>query len=128
MATDFGDLPLRVSSLEVENRLPLRADVVDLLRRAGVEFFRIPVAPEGELMKDYFLSPAYIHCHFTPTWVAQEGSALTLLQVFLSKVHPEDRDHMTVVARILLGSEGNSTDITSNRFRGVFRDGPVVLV
>ena len=71
---------------ESGDRLPLRADVVDLLRRAGVEFFRIPIAPEGEAMKAYFLSPAYIHCHFTPTWVAEEGSALTLLKVFISKV------------------------------------------
>jgi diguanylate cyclase (GGDEF)-like protein len=100
-------------------RLPLRADVVDLLRRAGVEFFRIPIAPEGEAMKAYFRSPAYIHCHFTPTWVAEEGSALTLLKVFLSKVHPEEREHMTAVAGLLLSSEGYSSDITSNRFRGV---------
>jgi len=104
---------------ESGDRLPLRADVVDLLRRAGVEFFRIPIAPEGEAMKAYFLSPAYIHCHFTPTWVAEEGSALTLLKVFISKVHPEEREHMTAVARILLSSEGYSSDITSNRFRGV---------
>lgn len=104
---------------EAGDRLPLRADVVDLLRRAGVEFFRLPIAPEGEAMKAYFLSPAYIHCHFTPPWVAEEGSALTLLKVFLSKVHPDEREHMTAVARILLSSEGHSSDITSNRFRGV---------
>jgi diguanylate cyclase (GGDEF)-like protein len=108
---------------DLADRLPLRADVVELLRRAGVEFFRIPIAPEGEAMQAYFLSPAYIHCHFTPTWVAQEGSALTLLQVFVSKVHPEDREHMSSVARILLSSEGYSTDITSNRFRGVSENG-----
>ncbi|MFM7311630.1 MAG: putative bifunctional diguanylate cyclase/phosphodiesterase [Cyanobium sp.] len=116
---DTGDPLLRLNSPEMVDRLPLRADVVALLRRAGVEFFRIPLAPEGEAMQAYFLSPAYIHCHFTPMWVAQEGSALTLLQVFLSKVHPEDRQHMTAVAQLLLGSEEDSTDITSNRFRGI---------
>jgi diguanylate cyclase (GGDEF)-like protein len=113
----------RVLPHDPADRLPLRADVVELLRRAGVEFFRIPIAPEGEAMQAYFLSPAYIHCHFTPTWVAQEGSALTLLQVFLSKVHPEDREHMSGVARILLGSENHNSDITSNRFRGVSETG-----
>jgi len=113
----------RLLPRDLADRLPLRADVVELLRRAGVEFFRIPIAPEGEAMKAYFLSPAYIHCHFTPAWVAQEGSALTLLQVFLSKVHPEDREHMSGVARILLSSESYSSDITSNRFRGVSENG-----
>lgn len=116
---DTDDPIVRLISPELVDKLPLRADVVALLRRAGVEFFRIPLAPEGEAMKAYFLSPAYIHCHFTPVWVAEEGSALTLLQVFLSKVHPEDRQHMTAVAHLLLTSEGDSTDITSNRFRGV---------
>lgn len=104
---------------ELGDRLPLRADVVELLRRAGVEFFRIPIAPEGEEMRRYFSSPAYIHCHFTPDWVAREGSALTLLQTFLAKVHPEDRAHMSAVAEILLSSTGYSADITSNRFRGI---------
>ena len=104
---------------ELGDRLPLRADVVELLRRAGVEFFRIPIAPEGEEMRRYFSSPAYIHCHFTPDWVASEGSALTLLQTFLAQVHPDDRAHMGAVAEILLSSTGYSADITSNRFRGI---------
>lgn len=123
MPADPGESLARLSPLGADARLPLRADVVALLRRAGVEFFRIPLAPEGEAMQAYFLSPAYIHCHFTPAWVAREGSALTLLQVFLSKVHPDDREHMTGVARLLLSSEGDSTDITSNRFRGVSETG-----
>jgi diguanylate cyclase (GGDEF)-like protein len=123
MPEDYGPSLAQLFPLEHADRLPLRADVVDLLRRAGVEFFRIPIAPEGEAMRAYFLSPAYIHCHFTPDWIAQQGSALTLLQTFLAKVHPEDRDHMAGVARILLLSEGDSTDITSNRFRGVSETG-----
>ncbi|MFM7235767.1 MAG: putative bifunctional diguanylate cyclase/phosphodiesterase [Cyanobium sp.] len=104
---------------EPGDRLPLRADIVELLRRAGVEFFRIPIAPEGEEMRRYFSSPAYIHCHFTPDWIAQEGSALTLLQTFLSKVHPDDRAYMGAVAHVLLTSASYSADITSNRFRGI---------
>jgi len=123
MADDYGTSPANPLPIEPADRLPLRADVVDLLRRAGVEFFRIPIAPEGDAMRAYFLSPAYIHCHFTPDWIAQQGSALTLLQTFLAKVHPEDRDHMAGVARLLLLSEGDSTDITSNRFRGVSETG-----
>ena len=116
--------PLAIAALDrTDQRMPLRADVVELLRRAGVEFFRMPVAPEGEAMRAYFHSPSYIHCHFTPDWVADQGSALTLLQVFLSKVHPDDRDHMTSVAKLLLSSDGYSTDITSNRFRGVSETG-----
>ena len=118
-----GDPHTLIPSLEADERLPLGDDVVDLLRRAGVEFFRMPVAPEGEAMKAFFLSPAYIHCHFTPPWVAEEGSALTLLKVFLTKVHPDDREHMTSVAQLLLSSDGYSTDITSNRFRAVSQIG-----
>jgi diguanylate cyclase (GGDEF)-like protein len=123
MPEDSGASLSQLLPLEHADRLPLRADVVDLLRRAGVEFFRIPIAPEGEAMRAYFLSPAYIHCHFTPAWIAPQGSAITLLQTFLAKVHPEDRDHMAGVARLLLLSEGDSTDITSNRFRGVSETG-----
>jgi diguanylate cyclase (GGDEF)-like protein len=123
MAPEAGDHLSPPPVLASLDRLPLRADVVDLLRRAGVEFFRIPVAPEGDAMRRYFHSPAYIHCHFTPDWVAQEGSALTLLRVFLQRVHPEDRAHMSTVADLLLGSEGYSRDITSNRFRGVSETG-----
>jgi diguanylate cyclase (GGDEF)-like protein len=123
MSEELASNLARFFPADQNERLPLRADVVSLLRRAGVEFFRIPIAPEGDAMKEYFLSPAYIHCHFTPLWVAEAGSALTLLQVFLSKVHPEDREHMSGVARILLSSEGYSSDITSNRFRGVSETG-----
>ncbi|MEB3271391.1 MAG: EAL domain-containing protein [Synechococcus sp.] len=119
MVESIGDPLMPLDCLEPVDRLPLRADVVALLRRAGVEFFRIPIAPEGEAMMAYFLSPAYIHCHFTPAWVAEQGSALTLLRTFLAKVHPEDREHMAAVADTLLRSDGYSTDITSNRFRGV---------
>ncbi len=123
MAPEAGDHLSPPPVLASLDRLPLRADVVDLLRRAGVEFFRIPVAPEGDAMRSYFHSPAYIHCHFTPDWVAMEGSALTLLRVFLQRVHPEDRAHMSAVADLLLRSEGYSRDITSNRFRGVSETG-----
>ena len=119
MVESIGDPLMPLDCLEPVDRLPLRADVVALLRRAGVEFFRIPIAPEGEAMMAYFLSPAYIHCHFTPAWVAEQGSALSLLRAFLARVHPEDREHMAAVADTLLRSDGYSTDITSNRFRGV---------
>jgi diguanylate cyclase (GGDEF)-like protein len=119
MVESIGDPRMPLDRREPVDRLPLRADVVALLRRAGVEFFRIPIAPEGEAMMAYFLSPAYIHCHFTPAWVAEQGSALSLLRAFLARVHPEDREHMAAVADTLLRSDGYSTDITSNRFRGV---------
>ena len=121
--TDSWDQLSRRLNADPVDRLPLRADVVELLRRAGVEFFRMPITPEGEEMQAYFLSPAYIHCHFTPDWVADQGSAITLLKVFLSKVHPDEREHMTSVAQLLLMSDGGSTDITSNRFRGVSETG-----
>ncbi|MCX5948432.1 MAG: EAL domain-containing protein [Cyanobacteria bacterium] len=104
-------------------KLPIRADVVELLRKAGVEFFRIPVAPEGEAMRAYFDSPAHIPCHFGSDDSAGVGSARILLDDFLARVHPEDRDHMEAVAAALVASEGQLADISSNRFRAVAENG-----
>ncbi len=105
------------------DRLPIRSDVVDLLRRAGVEFFRFPLSPEGEAMQEYFKSDDYIHCHFTSPEILESGSALFLLQSFLQDVHPDDREYMSSVAQRLLESDGFGNDITSRPFRGVSPDG-----
>ena len=105
------------------DRLPIRSDVVELLRRAGVEFFRFPLSPEGESMQEYFKSDNYIHCHFTAPEILESGSALFLLQSFLQDVHPDDREYMSSVAQALLESDGFGNDITSRPFRGVSLDG-----
>ena len=114
------DLPIRNPLVD---RLPIRSDVVDLLRRAGVEFFRFPLSPEGKEMQDYFKSDDYIHCHFTDQSVLDQGSAIKLLEAFLNDVHPEDRDYMSSVAQELLASDGFGKDITSRPFRGISPDG-----
>ncbi len=111
-----------ISDLSVDH-LPIRSDVVDLLRRAGVEFFRFPLSPEGDEMEEYFKSDDYIHCHFTEEAVAETGSAIHLLEAFLRDVHPEDREYMRSVAKQLLDSDGFGKDITSRPFRGVSHDG-----
>ena len=103
--------------------LPIRADVVELLRKAGVEFFRIPVAPEGEAMRSYFESPAHISCCFGYENVVEVGSARLLLDDFLSRVHPEERAHMEALTAALVASEGRLADISSNRFRAVAENG-----
>lgn len=114
----------RISDQEDQgSHLPIRKDVIDLLKKSGVEFFRIPISPEGEAMKAYFKSPSYIHCHFTPAHFADIGSAIELLTNFLSKVHADHREYMTAVAQKLLASTGESTEITSNRFRGISETG-----
>ncbi|WP_413429994.1 EAL domain-containing protein [Synechococcus sp. Cu2B8-bc1011] len=105
------------------DRLPIRSDVVALLRRAGVEFFRFPLSPEGKAMQEYFKSDEYIHCHFTAPEIMESGSALFLLQSFLQDVHPDDREYMSSVAQALLESDGFGNDITSRPFRGVSLDG-----
>ena len=115
-----SDLPI---SNPLVDRLPIRSDVVDLLRRAGVEFFRFPLSPEGKEMQDYFKSDDYIHCHFTDQSVLDQGSAIKLLEAFLNDVHPEDRDYMSSVAQELLASDGFGKDITSRPFRGISPDG-----
>ena len=74
-----------ISEFSVDH-LPIRSDVVDLLRRAGVEFFRFPLSPEGDAMEEYFKSDEYIHCHFTDEKVAETGSAIQLLEAFLRDV------------------------------------------
>ena len=108
---------------QLNDRLPIRSDVVELLRRAGVEFFRFPLSPEGESMQEYFKSDNYIHCHFTAPEILESGSALFLLQSFLQDVHPDDREYMSSVAQALLESDGFGNDITSRPFRGVSLDG-----
>jgi len=115
---------IRISGQEAQGlHLPIRKDVIDLLKKSGVEFFRIPISPEGEAMKAYFKSPSYIHCHFTPAQFADIGSATELLINFLSKVHADHREYMTAVAQKLLASTGESTEISSNRFRGISETG-----
>ena len=104
-------------------RLPLRSDVVDLLRRAGVEFFRFPLSPEGKEMQEYFKSDDYIHCHFTDQSIRESGSAIKLLEAFLKQLHPEDCDYMSGVAQELLASDGFGKDITSRPFRGISPEG-----
>lgn len=104
-------------------KLPIRADIVELLRKAGVEFFRMPVAPEGEAMRAYFNSPAHIPCHFGSDDGSEASSASELLADFLAKVHPEDRAYMEGVAKALVDSEGHKADIRSNRFRAVAENG-----
>jgi len=104
-------------------RLPLRSDVVDLLRRAGVEFFRFPLSPEGKEMQEYFKSDDYIHCHFTDQSIRESGSAIKLLEAFLKQLHPEDYDYMSGVAQKLLASDGFGKDITSRPFRGISPEG-----
>ena len=115
-----SDLPI---SNPLVDRLPIRSDVVDLLRRAGVEFFRFPLSPEGKEMQAYFKSDDYIHCYFTDQSVLDQGSAIKLLEAFLNDVHPEDRDYMSSVAQELLASDGFGKDITSRPFRGISPDG-----
>ncbi len=105
------------------DRLSVRSDVVDLLKRAGVEFFRFPLSPEGEAMHEYFKSDDYIRCHFASPEILDSGSALFLLQSFLHDVHPDDREYMSSVAQLLLESDGFGNDITSRPFRGVSVDG-----
>lgn len=114
---------LQTNESKRTTHLPIRKDVIDLLKKSGVEFFRIPISPEGEAMIEYFRSSNYIHCHFTPAYFSEIGSAIQLLSNFISKVHSEHRDYMTAVAQKLLASEGESTEITSNRFRGVSETG-----
>ena len=107
----------------LKNQGQVRSDIVDLLRRAGVEFFRFPLSPEGKEMQDYFKSDDYIHCHFTDQSFFESGSAKKLLEAFLEDVHPDDRDYMTIVAGQLLASDGFGHDVTSRPFRGVSPDG-----